>query len=212
MSGRSVSFLQPLLPDGLYLSGLYGMEEVETDGKPVVAQRFSVHRPAVEAAAAAAAAAVEGDPGLSGVGIENKGLSLTLHFRVRPQARAAVESLADELAVRFGLERRGARASVELHPPVDTSKGSVVSDLLARFPDVGAVMFVGDDVGDVPAFKALAELAGSGVRTCSVAVTSSETDRDVLEAADLVISEDEVVVLLDVLLADPSSAMVAEGE
>ena len=50
--------------------------------------------------------------------------------------------------------------SVELHPPIDEDKGTALARLAADHD--GPVMFVGDDVGDLPAFDALDALERSG--------------------------------------------------
>ena len=52
--------------------------------------------------------------------------------------------------------------SVELHPPVDIDKGTVVADLAA---DADSALYAGDDVGDLPAFAALDALAARGGAT-----------------------------------------------
>jgi trehalose 6-phosphate phosphatase len=155
----------------------------------------------VRAAVVDAAGAEATDPALAGVEVEDKGLSLTLHYRTRPAIGPAVHDLAHRLARTHGLDVRPARMSVELHPPVPTDKGTVVHHLVETLPATEAVLFVGDDVGDVPAFDALGALRAGGRRTLALAVASSELDPRVRDGADQVIREDEVVPVLDVLLA-----------
>ena len=79
---------------------------------------------------------------------------------------------------------RAARLSVELHPPVEADKGTVLEGLAEGFRNV---CFLGDDVGDVPAFAALERLGEAGAVTLAVAVSSPETDPAVLAAADVVV-------------------------
>ena len=79
---------------------------------------------------------------------------------------------------------RPAKASVELHPPVNVDKGSVVE---AAAAGMRALTFVGDDVGDLPAFDGLDRLAAAGVHTVKVAVVTSEAPALLLERADLVV-------------------------
>jgi trehalose 6-phosphate phosphatase len=74
--------------------------------------------------------------------------------------------------------------SVELRPPVETDKGTVVSDVGAGLE---AVCFVGDDHGDMPAFDRLSRLREAGVSTLAVAVASPETPAALLAAADLIV-------------------------
>jgi len=72
----------------------------------------------------------------------------------------------------------------ELRPPVPTDKGTVVRDLAKGF---SAVACFGDDLGDLPAFAALARLAGQGTAIARVAVVDPESPPEVAAAADLVV-------------------------
>jgi trehalose 6-phosphate phosphatase len=66
------------------------------------------------------------------------------------------------------------------------------------------VCFVGDDVGDLPAFAALDELASAaGVTTVKVAVHSDEAPADLIDGADLVVDGPLGVVDLFSLLLGP---------
>ena len=58
-----------------------------------------------------------------GVDIEHKGLSLTLHFRRRPEAADRAQVWAISAAERSGLHLRPAKMSVELHPPLAGRQG-----------------------------------------------------------------------------------------
>ena len=173
VSGRPVSFLRGVLGDDLWLSGLYGLEALE-DGAPVEAPEAARWRPVVGAATERARTELVD-------GVEHKGLSLTLHFRTQPEREAAVRAWASGEAARSGLVVRPAKASVELHPPVDTDKGSVVA---AAAAGLEAVCFLGDDVGDLPAFAALERL---DAHTVGVVVATEETPPELLELADVVV-------------------------
>jgi trehalose 6-phosphate phosphatase len=64
-------------------------------------------------------------------------------------------------------------------------KGSVVRSLLRGCT---AACYFGDDLGDLPAFAALAEAtAEDGTATVAVAVADDESPPEVLEAADVVL-------------------------
>jgi trehalose 6-phosphate phosphatase len=122
--------------------------------------------------------------GPRGMRVEPKGLSLTLHYRTRPELAGAVQAWAATQAARSGLVARPARMSVELHPPIETDKGTALERLTA---DLTAVCYVGDDVGDLPAFDALDRLAAADVHTVRVAVASDESPPELLDRADLVL-------------------------
>jgi trehalose 6-phosphate phosphatase len=89
--------------------------------------------------------------------------------------------------------------SIELHPPVPTDKGMVLRHLVASLGGVEAVIFVGDDVGDLPAFEALSDLRDAGLTTVAVAVASTEMDPRMRDRADLVIADTDVELLLRAL-------------
>jgi trehalose 6-phosphate phosphatase len=176
VSGRPVAYLRSQLGDELWLSGLYGLEAF-VDGSVIELPGVADWREVVTRAAARAAEAF-------GDAVEPKGLSLTVHFRARPELGPEVRAWADEEATRSGLVVRAAKASIELHPPVPADKGSVVEHAAAG---LRSVCFLGDDVGDLPAFAALDRLAAAGVHTVKVAVSTEEAPVAVLEGADVVV-------------------------
>jgi trehalose 6-phosphate phosphatase len=133
--------------------------------------------------------------------VETKGLSLTLHYRTRPELAGPVQQWASQQAVRSGLVYRPARMSVELHPPIKSDKGTTVE---AISEGASAVCFLGDDVGDLPAYDALDRLAARGVHTLRVAVVSDEGPDDLARRADIVLDGPLATVgLLRRLLGDP---------
>lgn len=178
VSGRPVDFLAEHLPASIALSGLYGLES-RIDGLREVRPGVERWRPVVARAAAQAEAAA-----IHGVIVERKGLSVTLHFRLRSQAAAAVTGLATELATATGLDLRPAKMSVELHPPVAVDKGVVVRELAVG---ARAVLYAGDDLGDLPAFAALGELRAAGVTAVGIAVETSELPAELRSVADALV-------------------------
>jgi trehalose 6-phosphate phosphatase len=95
-----------------------------------------------------------------------------------------VRAWAAKECARSGLELRSAKASVELHPPVHLDKGSVLVEAVAG---LDAACFLGDDIGDLPAFVALDALRGRGMHTVKVAVKTAEAPSQLLEDADVVV-------------------------
>jgi trehalose 6-phosphate phosphatase len=182
LSGRPVTFLQQWLPPSLLLSGLYGLEVVR-DGVRNDHPSGGMWREVVDDVATVSRAT-----GPREMRVENKGLSLTLHYRGHPELEATVRELAERQAARSGLSIRPARMSFELHPPIPADKGTAVRDLA---DGLAAVCFLGDDVGDMPAFAELERLANEGVATVRVAVRSEEAPDELLEAADVVVDGPE---------------------
>ena len=187
VSGRPIDFLAPLLPPGLVLAGLYGLE-LAVDDQRLDHPQSGNWREVVDDVAGRAEIR-----GPAGVGVERKGLSLTLHYRTVPDQEAATAAYAAEEAHRSGLVARPARMSWELHPPIEVDKGTAVLDLA---DDFAAVAFAGDDVGDLPGFDALDELADRGVATLRIAVDSPEAPPELLERADIVVDGPQGLVTL----------------
>jgi trehalose 6-phosphate phosphatase len=192
VSGRPVDFLASQLPEALALSGLYGLE-ARIGGELTCREGVEPWRPIV--AEATVRARTEGPDTMR---VEAKGLSITLHYREHPEAEAEVIELAERLAAETGLEARPAKMSVELHPPVEADKGQAVRELAAG---ADAVLFAGDDVGDLPAFAALDELAAEGVTVLKVAVDAPGLPPELRAAADVLVPGQEgAVALLRTLL------------
>ncbi len=189
VSGRPVSYLRshldvhpparesPRAP-GPRLVGLYGLEQAGPDGRVTLDPTAEPWLPVVAETVARLAAAAP-----AGVLVESKGATFTLHWRRVPEAAGWAEAAVAEETARNGLRAFPGRMSIELRPPLEVDKGSVVEEL-AR--GCTAVCYFGDDLGDLPAFAALAGLGRvPGVIAVSVAVIDGETPEEVLQAADL---------------------------
>ena len=176
------------LPDSLTLVGLYGLQQIRHGVR-------SDHPEAVawpERVAALASTAETNGP--AGMRVELKGLSITLHYRGQPELFDQVEQYALELAATSGLVARTARMSVELHPPIDVDKGTVLLSLARQL--AGPVLFLGDDVGDLPAFDALDTLSASGLQVFKILARSEESDDELLRRADLILDGPSAMVAL----------------
>jgi len=187
VSGRPVAFLLDRLSDGLELHGLYGLE-AWVDGARHDHPDAERWRAVVADAVASARRRLPAE-----VDVEDKGLSLTVHYRQAPGSAAAVAGWAEAEAAASGLERRSAKRSVELHPPVHVDKGTVVME---RAAGMATVAYLGDDEGDLPAFAALAALAEAGAQVVRVAVDTPEVSPALLAAADVVVPGPEGAVAL----------------
>jgi len=185
VSGRPVAFLRERLADDrLAYAGVYGLERL-VGGRVVVDERVA---PFVDAVAAAARRA-EADPALTGVGVERKcSVAAALHWRTCPERAEAAERFAAEEARRSGLEVRRGRMVAELAPPVAVDKGTAVDALLHdRAGELDAVLFAGDDLGDLAAFDALDRAVASGrIRhAVKVAVRSAEEPAELVARAGI---------------------------
>ncbi|MFF2998503.1 trehalose-phosphatase [Streptomyces sp. NPDC057950] len=122
-----------------------------------------------------------------GTWIEEKGRAVAVHTRRATDPQAAFESLRAplaDLATRHGLIVEPGRMVLELRPP-GMDKGVA---LLEYVREVGAeaVLYAGDDLGDLPAFAAVDKLRSDGVPGLLVCSGSSEV-AELAERADLVV-------------------------
>lgn len=126
--------------------------------------------------------------------VEDKGLTLSFHYRTAEDPEAAETYLleAAERARDDGLVPRFGRMVLEVRPPLETNKGTAVRHLLAA-RGLERALYAGDDSTDLDAFRALAELE-LGVR---VGVASDEGPRGIRDEADVVVGSP--AELLDLL-------------
>lgn len=191
VSGRPVSFLRRTLPvDGLVLAGLYGMERL-VDGEVIVAEAVEPYLGAAEEAAA------DAERVLPGLYVERKGeIACVIHWRTAPDREDEALTLGREVAVHHGLVAHPGRMSLEIRPPVDLDKGTTLESLTTG---MSAVLFAGDDTGDLAAFDALHRLErDGGIRYgLRIGVVSPEAPPELLERADeRVDGPEELAVLL----------------
>jgi trehalose 6-phosphate phosphatase len=135
----------------------------------------------------------------AGVYVEDKRHSVAVHTRPAASPQEALDELTPALwalAAEVGLEAVPGKFVMELRP-AGVDKGTALGALIA---EVGArsVIYAGDDVGDLPAFRALAERRDSdGMAVMSVAAIApgaSDVPAELREAADLVLPGPEGVV------------------
>lgn len=200
VSGRPAGFLAQHLGSaaGVRLIGMYGLEEVGRPAGPS-ADQATLDRWRPIMAELAARAEREAPHGAS---VEHKSLGFTLHFRGAPEAG----EWAREFAARerdAGLVIQPGRMAVELRPGIESDKGTVV---VALAGGCRAACCFGDDLGDLPAFAALGELAAQGVRVARIAVRDDESPRAVAEAADLVVEGPAGAIELLRALAAPGDS------
>lgn len=149
---------------GIAYAGNHGME-IHGPGIDRVHPEAAAARPMLDAAVRMLEPAVAAVPGAF---VEDKGLTLSVHFRVAPRERVAglTEAVARAAAMLPGLEMTAGKQVLEVRPAVDWHKGRAVLFLLEQMrPPAGApVLYLGDDRTDEDAFRALADhRLGEGV-------------------------------------------------
>ncbi len=140
--------------------------------------------------------AVLGKADLGAAHVEEKGLAIAVHTRRLAEPDEAARRAHDALrpvAERLGLVLEPGRRVVELRAP-GMDKGAAVRALIDELAPA-AVVFVGDDLGDLAAFEEVERFradGGWGLLVCS----GSSEQRALVEHADLVVDGPDAVVQL----------------
>ncbi|WP_394813853.1 trehalose-phosphatase [Streptomyces litchfieldiae] len=180
---------------GLTVLGAYGAERWDAATGEL---RTPPPHEGVAAARAELPALVTG----TGAFIEDKGGALAVHTRRAPDPVGAFAALRDPLAAlaaRHRLALEPGRLVLELRPP-GMDKGAALT-ALARESGVGSVLYAGDDLGDLAAFEAVAELRDTGVAGLRVCSGSTEV-QELAAATDITVNGPEGVAHLLATLAD----------
>lgn len=106
---------------------------------------------------------------IDGVLIENKGLTLSIHYRLAEQAAVrrieelSVEAAGDEQAT-VGLQITRGKKVLEVRPAVGWHKGKGVEWLLEAYGTAGSLpVFAGDDMTDEDGFGVLRRVGGISI-------------------------------------------------
>jgi trehalose 6-phosphate phosphatase len=180
---------------GLLVEGQYGQEQwrdgtLHSPEPPEGIERVRQALPQVLAGA---------DPG---VWVEDKRLSLVVHTRPAADPDAALVALVEpvrRLAEAHGLHVAPGRYVLEIRKPGE-DKGRTLRRVVEQ-AGPSAVLFAGDDVGDLPAFDVVEALRRDGLPGLTVCSASDEVPA-VAARADLVVGGPAgVVALLDAIAA-----------
>jgi len=186
ISGRPSEQVRELVDvDGVVIVGTHGLE----DERPMSVEVLDE----IEAAAAAV-----------GAWVEPKGAAAAVHFRALEDPEAAEEASMSPLAAiatAHALEILPGKRILELTPAGRPRKGGAL-ERIARERGLEAVLFAGDDVGDLDAFAALERLRSQGVWTCGVVARGDDSPPEVKAAADVVVDGPSGMAALLASIAD----------
>ncbi len=161
VSGRPLAQLDAILaPLVLPACGLHGLERRRADGSVIRAEGPTAALAAARQRLGAFAATA------SGVVLEDKGLSLALHYRGAPEREADCRDAAEAALAAGGgeLHLLDGKMIFELKPH-GANKGSAIEAFLAEAPFAGRVpAFAGDDRTDEDGFDAVNRRGGVTVR------------------------------------------------
>ena len=129
-------------------------------------RRAAAAVPMMAEAAGRLAAGLDGIPGIL---VENKGITLTLHYRQTPaeyrcRAVAGFYDVVRPLVAGGRCRITAAKAALELRPAVDWHKGRALELIRARIAPGAVPLYIGDDATDEDAFRAAQAAGGAGVR------------------------------------------------
>ena len=165
LSGRSLDDVARRVGvPGLIYAGNHGLE-IDGAGLRFLHPEASTAMPALAECEAELVAALAEIPGAR---VENKTLTLTVHFRETPaEWHQRVESTFRSVAAppvgagRFRVT--SAKAALELRPAVDWDKGRALELIRSRLCADATPIYFGDDATDEDAFRAAQAAGGFGV-------------------------------------------------
>lgn len=161
VSGRMIADLQNRIGlRQLPMAGLHGLERRDSTGRLWMHAAPPATKSAIQEALAPILAR---HPGLL---LEDKGLTLALHYRRAPTMAGYVHRIMARFANApgQGLELQRGKYVVEIKP-AGIDKGSAVAEYLAEFPFKGRrPVFIGDDLNDERGFAAVNQQGGISIK------------------------------------------------
>jgi trehalose 6-phosphate phosphatase len=157
VSGRQISDVDRILGGSVVaVAGAHGLERRSARGE---IHRTMPHKGLADARVKLAALA-QTRPGLL---VEDKGVSLALHYRLVPQAEDEIRALGRQLAGETGLFLQEGKMVIELRTP-GADKGDAIAAFMSEAPFKGArPIFLGDDLTDEHGFELVEGAGGEGV-------------------------------------------------
>lgn len=161
ISGRSISDLEELLgAQRIPLAGQHGLERRDATG------RLWIHAAPPAAKCSFKEALVPVLARHPGLLLEDKGLTLALHYRQAPYLAAYAHRLMGRLIGESGgaLELQKGKCVIEIKP-AGIDKGTAVVEYLAESPFRGRQpVFIGDDLNDEHGFAAVNRMDGISIK------------------------------------------------
>jgi len=161
VSGRALSDLEPRLGAlRLPLAGQHGLERRDATGRLWIHAAPPTAKCAIKEVLAPILAR---HPGLL---LEDKGLTLALHYRLAPHLASYARRLMVRLAgaAGAGLEVQRGKCVAEVKPS-GIDKGTAVAEYLAESPYKGRrAVFIGDDLNDEHGFAEVNRLDGISIK------------------------------------------------
>jgi len=162
ISGRSLSEVRTLAGiEGIYYAGNHGLE-IEGPGISYINPEARTARTEMKELARQLA---EKLTEIEGASIEDKALSLSVHYRlVKESEEEVVSEIFHQITSPHLLEGKirvyQGKKVWEIRPPVDWHEGKTVETIMKKIKmvlggEVGSVIYLGDDTADEDAFKVI---------------------------------------------------------
>lgn len=182
VTGRAVQTARQMVGvEGLIYYGNHGLERWDSGGLSVAPEARQHLGRLQEAGRLLQTRLV-----LPGVIVEEKGVGLSIHFRMSPRPdhmRSTVLAILDDTGIRQWMDVRVGKMHIDLRLPLDVDKGTAVRSLIQEYRLQGAVV-LGDDLTDVDSFRATRQLQEEdGFVNISVAVVGRESPEEVQQEA-----------------------------
>jgi len=162
ISGRAMAELKSLVDiEGIYYAGNHGLE-IEGPGISFISQEAELAQAMMKDLARQLSAALDS---IDGVIIEDKGLSLSVHYRLVTEGEENLvtetfKRLTSPLANEGKVRITSGKKVLEVRPPIDWHKGKAVEAItreikvLLKLEQI-LTIYLGDDTTDEDAFKVL---------------------------------------------------------
>ena len=176
VTGRPIADIDRLFPGTRFpVAGLHGTERRDARG------RVRRHRPPVAGLARVRARLAETAARHPGLLLEDKGLSVALHYRRAPALAGYAHRLVQSLLPVAGAQYRvqAGKRVVELRP-AGRHKGVAIREFMREAPFRGREpVFIGDDATDEHGFLVVNDLGGLSVKVGRGATAARRRLRDV---------------------------------
>lgn len=128
---------------------------------------------------------------IAGVSIENKGVTVTIHYRLTSEPRSAEREILNSvtaLAQAKNIRVIRGKMAISLLPPLEIDKGTATLDLIREYRLQGG-LYLGDELTDIDAFRALHVATDNlNFQGFAIGITGPETPEKLKLAADFTLN------------------------
>jgi trehalose 6-phosphate phosphatase len=149
-----------------------------------------------------------------GMIFENKGVTGSIHYRLahdQEAARVWLLPVISDLAAVNGLRISEGRLVIEIRPSARINKGTATRSIVEEH-GIRGLVFLGDDITDLDAFRVGIDMRSAGLASVNVAVAAPESPPEVARLADVAIPGVETCVELLTMLADSNELGARDEE